>query len=845
HSQFVSFSSGASTPKLGERAPCLKEVLSEIGLRERYENKLTLSTIIEIDQTDTAENKPETMQELPWAFLKRLMMMDVNARSVKCISSDDSFSRVNNKGIHPLDIMSALLHCSDGLLQQEIVKKMSLCQFAIPLLLPNQETNEITMLLWSMREIVRKFRLSSLSFSKSACEERIVVSNIPLVSFVRLGKTHLSKSQILNQLLRNPQDRHDTFCHHNMECGDAPKRISDGLVEISWYLPLGVKNQDTFTEPVAVANLRGDIRVFDKQFSFLCETSAAVYIFCDESEADYFKILESRDVKAELFLVIRSLGKHFMLTRMTVKPSLRITNVSLKKKNETELVKTLQESVAKMLQNPTNTVSLENMACKARSCGIQVDEDCEECQSSRKNVEKITRNITNASEFKDKQLPSQGHVWKKLSLLENESCRLRKLGNQSIEHYRKALKSQEEDLRRKQQRLQMTAKMSEFLHVLVSSEVQQYYFLKWLEIDLDNLTRHQVSSLQDQYKDLRQKSPQETERLAEIDKQISDCSLGLGHFLRECGQLYTHACNLPEYSRQRNLLEHLPAMCAQMLLDGFPLELVDGDASNIPMKWITSVLTELHDIMHTNSKIKIITIIGAENTGKSTLLNTMFGLRFPVGVGRCTRGAFIQVISINTEVREEMGCDCIMVIDTEGLKPHQLAQDDNSHERDKEVASLAVGLSDVTIVSISEDNSREISDILEIVLQAFSRLGNVDKRPLCHFMHTNISNMSTHERKKRDKELMEQLNEMIRTDSRMRRDNITDISDLMEHDPKTCNWYIPQLWNGTPPMASFSAEYSDTVHALKKRVIIDLKKRRERDDLTHFVKNIESFWKAL
>ncbi|XP_071754160.2 up-regulator of cell proliferation-like [Centroberyx gerrardi] len=826
--------------------PCLRKVLSKIGLEDQYENKLTLSTIIEMNQNDISEKKLETMQSLPGAFLKRLMMVNVNARSVKCVSSYvDNFDRDNSNAINPLDLITALFLCSDGLLQQEIVLKMSLCQFAIPLLLPNHETREITMMLWSMREIVRKFRPSNHAFTKLTCEDRIVLSDIPLVSFARLGKSNLSKSQILNKLLSNPQQYHNTFCHRNMECGDVPRRISEGLVEISWYLPCGNRNTDTFTDPVAVANLRGDIRVFDKQFSFLCQTSAAVYIFCDESEADYFKILEGRDGKAKLFLVSSFQGKTFTLKRMTVKPSLKTTNVSQKKRNDTELTKALQESVINMLESRPNKVSVENMASKARCCGILVDEDCEECQSARKNVTKITGDITNATEFKNKQLPSQGHVWKELSWLENESCRLRKAGDQKIDNYSKSLKRKEEECRRKQQRLEMTAAMSGFLHGVVTSEVQRYYFLKWLEIDLDNLSRHQLSSLQDQYKDLCQTSPQEKDRIAKIDKQISDCSLGLEHFFRECGQLYEYTCYLPEYSHQRKIMEHLPALCAQMLLDGFPVELVDGDASNIPMKWITGVLTELHYIMHSNSKIKIITIIGGENTGKSTLLNTMFGVRFAVSRGRGTRGAFMQLININKEARLELGCDCIMIIDTEGLKPHQLAQEDDSHERDKEVASLAVGLSDATIVSISKDNSREMKDILEVVLHAFIRSKDVGKKPLCHFVHTNMSDMPTHERKQRDKQLMEQLNEMIVTDPRMKQKNITRISDVMEYDPDTCSWYIPQLWHGTPPMAPYTVDYSETVHAFKKRLIGDFKRCRERGDLKHLIGSIKSIWKAL
>nr|XP_046234324.1 up-regulator of cell proliferation-like [Scatophagus argus] len=817
--------------------PCLREFLSNIGLEDQYDSKLTLSTVLEINQSDTSENTLETARSLPEAFLKKLMMLNANARSVRCVSYNMDNDKSN--AINPLDLIIALFLCSDSFLQQVIVLKMALCQFAIPLLLPNHETREIILMLWPMREIVKTFRPSNQAFRKLSCEERIVLSEIPLVSFVRLGKTILSKSQMLNKLFSNTQQSHDTFYHRNMMCGDVPRRISDGLVEISWYLPCGNMNIDKFTEPLAIANLRGDIRAFDKQFSLLCQTSATIYIFCDDSEADYFKNLDGKDVKANVILISSAQGKTFTLKMMMMKPSLKTINVSQKKKTDTELIKALQESISKMLENCTNKVSVANLSESARGFGILVDEDSDECQSAWKNVGEITKRVTTTSKFKDKQLPFQGNIWKALSWLETECWRLRKAGNQIIEDYRKSLKAKQEELKKKQLRFQLTAAMSSFLHGVVTSEVQCYYFLKWLEIELDNLCHSQLSALQDQYKELSQKFPQDTEKIAKIDKQISVCSLRLDHFFRECGQLYECASCLPEYSCQRKTMIQQPALSAQMLLDGFPLELVDGDAANIPMKWITEVLTELHYIMQSNSKLKVITVIGAENSGKSTLLNTMFGARFAVSKGTCTRGAFIQLINVNKHIREELGCDCIMIIDTEGLKPYQMVQDDHSHERDKEVASLAAALSDITILSVPRDSSTE-KDILELVLHA---LKNVERKPLCHFVHSYMSDMPAVERRS-SKNLVELLNKMIEKDTRMKKANITKISDVMEIDSDTCVWHIPPIWHGTPPMAPFSIAYSETAHALKKQLLRDLKKCQERGDLTDFIQRVENLWKA-
>ncbi|CDQ85994.1 unnamed protein product [Oncorhynchus mykiss] len=834
------------SPEETTQGSYLMELLSKAGLEDHYENKLTLSTVLEINADTTSDERLTTMQSLPGAFLKKLMMANVNARSVKCLTTDQevSYNDVDNLDtdsdssdvINPLDLITALFLCSDGFLQQEMVQKMSMCQFAVPLLLPNCDTEQTTLMLWALRDIVKKFR-------------SIVVSDIPMVSFVRIGKSSLSKSQILNKLLSNPQQYHDTFVHHDMECGDVPLQISDGLVEISWYFPSGNRNIDMFKEPVAVANLRGDIRSFETQFSFLCQTSAAVYIFINDFEAD-FKVLEGQITKSELFMVVNSQNKTFRvdtLKKMITNYSINATNVIVKKKNDAEFVKTLQSSVGDIIENRKNRLTIENMADVAHQFGILVDEDSNECQSARKMADEITRNIKDTNKFKDKQLPLQGQVWKELSQLEKEMCRLRKQGSQETEHYKSSLKKTEKELREKQNKCDMSDAMASFILGLSSSGADRSYFLKWMRINLDNLSRQNMSDLRDQYKDLCQNSPEKNKEIEDLDKQLSDCSLGLEHFLRELGQLYEAACSLPEDSPQREQMEHLPGLCAQMLLDGFPIELVDGDASNIPLKWISAVLTQLHTLVDSNSKIRVVTVLGVQSTGKSTLLNTMFGVQFAVSSGRCTRGAFMLLIKVNKELKEELKCDFIMIIDTEGLKSPELAQLDDSHEHDNELATLVIGLSDVTIINIAMENNTEMKDILQIVVHAFIRMKEVGKKPICHFVHQNVSDMSAHDNNMRDrKKLLEQLNEMTLAAARMeKKENITKFTDVMDYDPDTSSCYIPGLWHGTPPMAPVNAGYSEAVYGFKKTLMKDFRKCQSNDDMTHLLKWTQSLWESV
>uniref|UniRef100_A0AAV2J9Q9 Interferon-induced very large GTPase 1-like n=1 Tax=Knipowitschia caucasica TaxID=637954 RepID=A0AAV2J9Q9_KNICA len=377
--------------------------------------------------------------------------------------------------------------------QQELSLKMSMCQFAVPLLLPNCDTNQCTLMLWALRDIVKKYRPKSLSESKGFKEERVVNSEIPMISFVRLGECSLSKSEILNKLLSNSQQYHDTFVHHNMQCGDNPRIISNGLAELTW----------------------------------------------------------------------------------------------------------------------------------------------------------------------------------------------------------------------------------------------------------------------------------------------------------EMGQLYEASLSLPKEDRSRQQLQHLPKLCAQLLIDGFPLELVDGDASNIPLRWVSDVLTQLHELVSPNNKIRVITVLGVQSTGKSTLLNTMFGVQFAVSSGRCTRGAFMLLIKVSEDMKASLNCDFLVIIDTEGLKSPELAQLDDSHEHDNELATLVVGLSDITIINIAMENSTDMKDILQIVVHAFLRMTEVGKKPRCQFVHQNVSDVSAHDKNLRDRKLLlQQLNEMTQAAAKMeRKEENKSFTDVMDYDPDTGNWW--------------------------------------------------------
>ncbi|OCT64673.1 hypothetical protein XELAEV_18045770mg [Xenopus laevis] len=223
----------------------------------------------------------------------------------------------------------------------------------------------------------------------------------------------------------------------------------------------------------------------------------------------------------------------------------------------------------------------------------------------------------------------------------------------------------------------------------------------------------------------------------------------------------------------------------------------------------------------------------------------MFGLQFPVSSGRCTRGAFMTLMKVRENFQGELGCEFILVIDTEGLRAPELTSLENSYEHDNELATLVVGLSDITIVNMALENTTEMKDILQIVVHAFLRMKEIGRKPKCYFVHQNVSEVSAHENNRRDRvKLLEHLNEMTKIAANMEnKTKFTAFSDIMIYDPEKDNSYIPGLWNGVPPMASINVAYSETICELKAYLIESMKNKGHR--IGDFMELIESLWNAV
>ncbi|GMF34187.1 unnamed protein product [Phytophthora fragariaefolia] len=191
------------------------------------------------------------------------------------------------------------------------------------------------------------------------------------------------------------------------------------------------------------------------------------------------------------------------------------------------------------------------------------------------------------------------------------------------------------------------------------------------------------------------------QRLRDWDMKITT----MEHLWRELSHLYV----VDPVNRS-----NLATFAAQHLLDGFSLELMDGDAGMMNLKWIRGILTELHKKIGT-ARLLVLSVMGVQSSGKSTLLNYMFGIRLRTSVSRCTRGVSMQLLKCAG--RDEY--EYILLLDTEGVRAPEYIGTEDSVWRDNRMATFAILPADATIILTKGESTITINEILPIVLSAY------------------------------------------------------------------------------------------------------------------------------
>uniref|UniRef100_A0A3B4T2H3 VLIG-type G domain-containing protein n=1 Tax=Seriola dumerili TaxID=41447 RepID=A0A3B4T2H3_SERDU len=842
----------------------LETLLHRLHLQDKQ--KLSPADFLKI--VPPVKQDHETSEEdLAQTFLQRLMMLDYRARYIpvrqdraevshsnpvpesetvyKVDSNFDALFSTNvdvdqsdQTHVHPMDVQIAVFHCSDSFLKQNMMTKLSQCQYALPLLVPDPVTLDVECPLWTFRQIRKTWKTTQ---SLPICK-----AETPMVSFFRLGSLSVSKSQLMNTLIN---ERHNTFFHRNCPGSTRSRLLMDGVAEIAWYCPAGKPN-DAFTDCTAFCNLHGDALSIEKQRKTLTEKSSVNVVLLptlkkgDKSTEVISDLLESP--KPLICLITDNDCGAVQMKKGNYK-------ISLKDRSQSDVSEELKRIIREILSGSQTSFQLETMA---EVSGIRVDEEDTVCQKG-KSVAMETVNLLQGmevSEIKDRFLPCHGRLW-------HEWCRIKK------ELYHLKGNVEKEKCKRQQELMkireeQCDASCSELVKLFIESlsslpSTDKEYFLKWTQILIDALSTDDLTSILQSYDkkwsevlDLKKKRDKpdllkrkQTE-LEQISTKLQSATFGLEHIFREMGQIYeAHESLQKQTKRGWTDWSKYPELAADLMISGHPMELMDGDAGHVPLTWISSLLEEVIKRLG-DQRVFVLSVLGLQSSGKSTMLNAMFGLQFAVSAGRCTKGAFMQLIKVSEEMKRDFKFDYVLVVNTEGLRALELAGN-AALNHDNELATFVVGLGNMTLINIFGENPADMQDVLQIVVQAFMRMKKVKLSPSCVFVHQNVTDISAAERNIEGKRrLQEKLDQMTQLAAKEEVCDAECFSDIIAFDVQKDVKYFAQLWEGSPPMAPPNPGYSESVQELKN-FILSKASQSAGITLSQFKSKIHDLWNAL
>ena len=857
--QGIDMVESGSKPNPGHTAKIFEIILQLLDFHECFPQKLTLLKALEVREDSMNEsNICYNRKMYPYIIIQRILtfnyrcfvrlensedvaLMGIEPRMTELFSKEESpFSSIN-----PLDGLITVLLCADNFLRQDLMCRLATCQIAIPLVLPDPKQQNLTLTLWSMRTIVKQWQYKSQTDAKVQEHEVSIISYpMPIISFLRLGIHKRSKSKLINMVMNDSS--HDTFFHYDCDGGSAPKLLTDGMIDIAWHLP---STGCSFGDAVTFLNLHGDARNFKRQIEFLSEVCFMHFVLLNTDQdldgigREIIQVLS----KAPGGVVLLQTGQ---ISGACITKGISTCVIELEKKNEADTRRDIRETIKECVSKRWGSKSSPNAYEKAaRRSGILVDEADAQCSEAKALAYEFKSVLDGIGANPKALLELQGEkYWHKVAAKEKEKYRQKEdKGTNLVSMYSDDLELQIRSIRNDQQKYVKQISGNPLMNVFLtglshsSKEVRNYY-LRWIKLLLDELSREKLPPLYNEYKQTKQ--TEETLQMAEIanlkrlNVMLINASFGLEHLLRELGQIYEASAFFDQEDYNT-----LPGIVAELMIEGYPLEIMDGDTAHVPIQWITAVLKQVK-VKLKDPSILVLSILGVQSSGKSTLLNTMFGVNFNVSAGRCTRGAFMQLLPFQNSFKK---AKYLLLIYTEGLRAPEL-DSTQIHNHDNQLGTFVIGLAHLTVVNIFGEVSSDMNDILQTAVHAFLRMKNVGiSSPGCHFVHQNVTALMASDKGMMDKtKLKENLDKMTKLAAKEEglERVYTSFNDVMQFDDEKDVTYFPTLWFGNPPMAPVYPMYSMQAVTLKMSLIKSLSSCRVKK-FSKFIGYFETFWDAI
>ena len=797
--------------------------------------------------------------------------LDDSCDNASVVSLPGMPSAQNNNSFHPQDVALVTYLSSSIQLRRQYTSKLYECKLAVPIIIPKE--NGL---------VFAKHALNAIVLSDQGQEISSTNKKINIISFLRLAnRVSPSKSKLINELLGKC---HDTFYHRDCPLGERERMVSNGIVEGAWFYPTESSGSD-----MLFLNLRGKSCDYKQQVSFLGDYSSVGVIVLQAQEIASVAFKEMHAIfirppyKTRVIVIllhgIGSLTDHKAACKALfggqnpVNCDFLLGFKGGNDLNPAELKQKLHEMINTTLTANSKLHTLEDIADQHRQeHGFDVDAEINHDMVAATIPASRVISQLDSMKYLDKEmiLPLQ-HPWHELvgwtkkheQHFDSNAWRNTVQTQENTTKDFKAVTKQNilECRQRQLNTLSKSTFIETFMRELLTcfdSQIpnQLPCFVELIKGFLDNRSRQILPDLTNKYSQITRKlqgaiGADKTlllKQLSKIETELTDQSFDIYLPFREMGQVY-EALKSEAIANDRipnvfSEIHRYPDIMSSLIMSGFPLELMDGDASGVPINWIAAVLDCLHRKLG-DKKMLVVSVLGVQSSGKSTLLNSMFGVDFCVGAGRCTKGVYAQLLPVQREGGDGFSFEYILLLDTEGIRA--FGNSSAGIKRDNEISTLVIGLSDLTIMNVMGEHFNDLQDVIQIAVHAFLRMHMQNIERKCIFIHQGVpATNATNVLASRRNNLVHALDKAARDTAEMENiHHIEGFAQIMQFDSTDHTFYLGNKWKGKPPMAPSDSDYHSSVQRVKSFIFDYMKNGRHLKTISQFKDHLQVFWQAI
>jgi GTPase Era involved in 16S rRNA processing len=796
-----------------------------IGQKDYY----TVSELLPVPKVESHNNKVTTFvaKVLPY-LLQRMKMRGCRVlqatRIARLVTSGDcnenDESNSDASPVSRLDCITCLMNVVSPAVASDLLSVMAQFPTSLPLLVTSLEnSSRIDLTPW-LCGITVKWECGRI------IENSLFIDPFRLLVAFRLGKNEYGKSTILNQLFATDNvfssKGEDGAVFGEPACLHGSAEFvfltRETCKDTLWENSVKHFYAHGQNEIILLANVHGDITdqldtiaVLNR---FSCSYLAFVMPDCDESALSDFT---------------RAVGSDNRVTTIRVDPKDYDPHADIK--------------IVQLVSNETI-----KKVCKAVEKALQL---CEVVHHFDHHTLQVP-DITNVKIVQSVSTPQSAEI---VNLVRQKSCKTTK---QSL-HLKQLNDNNEQSPTTLNSELDEVVRLFIDVFKLPTDELNMAVI--HLEKELSRLSNAESARARSEVAKLKSSlqnagtvnpDPNEAARLqAEIRialEKIDHMNLGFEHLLRKTAQLYTSVVQETRSSSSGGggAVYRLPQTVAQLIVDGHAVELLDGDAGYIPMAWFLAVCKNISQL-RPNLRVYVVSILGLQSSGKSTLLNSLFACRFAVSVGRCSRGLFMRLLIVDEKISKDYDFDAILLIDSEGLGSTEKINDPEAVKKDRLLATFAMSISSMTIINVLGDTAKDLAEILQIAIVTMARLKKADISPDVTMVQHLLTEKNEEKTLKMEEEVCRAIQNAIelaeKKDVQVGALNTKCWQTLLRRiQDKTLLLHFHPFKDGATVNSPPSELYHEDVIRLYNKILTSCKESKAAVDFRKWYSLVESFW---